>query len=63
MKTYGINERLPDYKLDPPEDPPECPAEAADGGPCDAPLRWAGTIWVCPACGWSPIDPEDWDDA
>ena len=38
---------LPDYRLDPPEDPPECPE-------CDGPLIViASDRMDCPACGWS----------
>jgi hypothetical protein len=45
-------EPLPDYKLDPPEDSPECPE-------CDAPL-WGRHV-ECSECGWSP-DPDVWDE-
>jgi hypothetical protein len=46
-----------DYNLDPPEDPPECPAVMKDGSPCDVPLKWQGAGWVCPFCGWAPVEP------
>jgi hypothetical protein len=42
--------RLPDYQLDPPDDPPECPE-------CDGPL--AGRPLECRACGWTH---DDWEE-
>ena len=51
-----MNKPLPDYNLDPPEDPPECPE-------CDAVLISDGdsrqplSFW-CAECGWEPDEPD-----
>jgi hypothetical protein len=47
----GTMHRLPDYNLDPPEDPPEC-------FECGA--RLSGQQFSeCKTCGWQPDEP-DW---
>ena len=51
-----MDKPLPEYNLDPPEDPPECPE-------CDAVLisngdvRQPSSFW-CAECGWEPDEPD-----